>query len=196
MKKPLIFFLLVIFPFATFYVSNAQTSNDPSIKIVPENENYLYSTGETAIMNISVQSPAVKSETSIIHYRLSRNGVQVLREGTITLDRGKGSISATLNQPGFLRCDIKYATDKDTLYAACGCGFSVDEILPGGKLPENFDRFWREAKAELVRIPIDAKLVEAEAVDPGDAKRYKVSLANVNGTRVYGWFYHFETTSH
>lgn len=189
MKKTLIIFLLAIFPFATLTISYAQTSNTPSVKIVPENENYLYSTGETAVLNISIQNPASSSNVSIINYRLSLNGVQVLREGTITLDRGKGSISATLNQPGFLRCDIKYATDKDTLYAACGCGFSVNEILPGGKLPENFDRFWREAKAELVRIPIDAKLEEVEAVDPGDAKRYKVSLANVNGTRVYGWLH-------
>ncbi len=78
---------------------------------------------------------------------------------------------------------------KDTLYAATGCGFSVEEIHPEGKLPENFDRFWREAKAELIRIPIDAKLEEVEAVDPGDAKRYKVSLASVNGSRVFGWLH-------
>ncbi len=189
MKRTLIFLLLAMPPLASFYISYAQTSQGPSVTIVPENGSFLYLTGETAIMNISVQSPAVKSDASLIHYRLSRNGVQVLREGTITLDKGKGSISATLNQPGFLRCDIKYATDRDTLYATCGCGFSVDEILPGGKLPENFDRFWREAKAELVRIPIDAKMEEVDAVDPGDAKRYKVSLANVNGTRVYGWLH-------
>jgi cephalosporin-C deacetylase len=189
MKKTLIFLLLAMPPLASFYISYAQTSQGPSVTIVPENGSFLYRTGETAIMNISVQSPAVKSDASMIDYRLSRNGVQLLREGTITLEKGKGSINATLNKPGFLRCDIKYATDKDTLYAAFGCGFSVDEILPGGELPENFDRFWREAKAELVRIAIDAKLEEVEAVDPGDAKRYKVSLANVNGSRVNGWLH-------
>ncbi len=189
MKITLMFLFVAITAFASFYVSYAQAPKDPSISIVPENGKYLYQTGETAIMDISVQSPALKSDASMIYYRLSRNGVHLLREGTITLEKGVGKISATLNQPGFLRCDINYATDKDTLRAAFGCGFSVDEIIPGGELPENFDRFWREAKAELVRIPIDAKLEEVEAVDPGDSKRFKVSLANVNGSRVYGWLH-------
>ena len=88
MKRTLIFLLLAMPPLASYYISYAQTSQGPSVTIVPENGNYLYHTGETAIMNISVQSPAVKSDASMIQYRLSRNGVQVLREGTITLEKG------------------------------------------------------------------------------------------------------------
>ena len=189
MTKPLIYLLLVIPAFASFYISYAQTSKDPSVNIVPENGNYLYRTGETAVLNISVHTPGSISKASKITYRLSRNGVHTLKDGTVDLDEGKGSINATLDQPGFLRCDISCVAGKDTLYAACGFGFSVEEIRPGGKLPENFDRFWREAKAELLRIPIDAKLEEVAVVDPADAKRFKVSLANVNGSRVYGWLH-------
>ena len=189
MKKLLIYLLLVIPASASLTISYAQTSDDLSIKIVPENRNYLYRTGETAVLNINVHTPAAISDAPRINYRLSRNGVHTLKEDTFDLDEGKGSINATLNQPGFLRCDISCVAGKDTLYAACGCGFSVEEIRPAGKLPENFDRFWREAKAELIRIPIDAKLEEAAVVDPGDAKRFKVSLANVNGSRVYGWLH-------
>lgn len=189
MKKLLKYLLLAIPAFASYYVSYAQTSKDLSVNIVPENGNYLYRTGETAVLNINVHTPAAISYASRINYRLSRNGVHTLKEGTVDLDEGKGSINATLNQPGFLRCDISYVAGKDTLYAACGCGFSVEEIRPGGKLPENFDRFWREARAELLRIPIDAKLEEVAVVDPGDVKRYKVSLANVNGSWVYGWLH-------
>lgn len=189
MKIPLIFLMLALPAQALFYASYAQTSKEPAIYIEPDKGNYLFRTGETAVLNISVRNPAYTTDASLMYYRLSLNGIQTLREGSVDLEEGKGMISATLNQPGFLQCDIMYATVKDTLHAACGCGFSVDEILPGGELPENFDRFWREAKAELIRIPIDAKLEEVEAVDPGDAKRFKVSLANVNGTRVFGWFH-------
>ncbi|NOR33765.1 MAG: hypothetical protein GQ579_03690, partial [Bacteroidales bacterium] len=187
--KPLIYLLLIIPAFTSYHVSYAQSSKDLSVNIVPENGNYLYRKGETAVLNINVHTPAAISDASRIKYRLSRNGVHTLKEGTVDLDEGKGSINATLNQPGFLRCDIICVTGKDTLYAACGLGFSVEEIRPGGKLPENFNRFWREAKAELLRIPIDAKLEKVAVVDPGDAKRFKVSLANVNGSRVYGWLH-------
>jgi cephalosporin-C deacetylase len=189
MKKLLKYFVLMVSAFASLTLLYAQTSKDLSVTILPENGNYLYTTGETAVLNINVNSPAAISDAAKITYRLSRNGVQTGIEGTLDLDKGKGSIKATLNQPGFLRCDIRCVAGKDTLYAACGCGFSVEEIRPGGKLPENFDCFWREAKAELLRIPIDAKLEEVAVIDPGDAKRFKVSLANVNGSRVYGWLH-------
>ena len=183
------YLLLQVLAFSGLTLIYAQPSKDLSVTVEPENGNFLYRTGETAVLNVNVQAPAAIANAARINYRLSRNGVRTLIEGTLDLDEGKGSIKATLNQPGFLRCDISCVAGKDTLYAASGCGFSVEEIYPEGKLPDNFDRFWREAKAELIRIPIDAKLEEVEAVDPGDAKRYKVSLANVNGSRVYGWLH-------
>ena len=179
MKKLLKYLIIFIPVFASLTLSYAQTSKDLSVTIAPENGNYLYRTGETAILNINVHNPAAISDAPKISYMLSRNGVQTMLEGTLDLNEGNGKIKATLDQPGFLRCDISCVAGKDTMYAACGCGFSVEEIRPEGNLPENFDRFWREAKAELIRIPIDAKLEEVAVIDPGDAKRFKVSLANV-----------------
>ncbi len=181
--------LFVIVAFTGFTILNAQSSKELSIHIIPQNGKYLYQTGETVVLNISLLSPGNISDAPVISYRLSQNGDHSPIEGTLNLREGKGRIMATLDQPGFLRCDISCVAGKDTLYAACGCGFSVDEIRPEGTLPENFERFWREAKAELLRIPIDAKLEEVAAIDPGDAKRFKVSLANVNGSRVYGWLH-------
>ena len=189
MKKLIFNLTILILTCSGFVVSYAQTTEDPSIEIVPLNGKYLYHTGETAVMNINVTTPGNLKNSSVVTYRLSMNGVYTLEEGTITLDKGKGRINGILDQPGFLRCDIICTVGKDTLYAACGCGFNVEEIHPAGKLPENFDRFWREAKAELLRIPIDAQLEEVAVVDPGDAQRFKVSLANVNGSRVYGWLH-------
>jgi cephalosporin-C deacetylase len=189
MIKQLIYFALTVPALTVPAHSYTQTSKDLSVEIVPENGIYLYRTGETAILNVKLDAPAAIASTARIKYRLSRNGVRTMIEGTLDIDGGKGSIKATLEEPGFLRCDISCIAGEDTLSAACGCGFSVEEVHPGGKLPENFDRFWREAKAELIRIPIDAKLEEAAVADPGDAKRYKVSLANVNGSRVFGWLH-------
>ena len=171
MKQLLSYLVLVIPVSAGFCLSFAQTSEDLAIEIVPQDGNYLYRTGETAVLNINVLTPGAVSDATGINYRLSLNGATILKEGRLDLDEGKGRIKATLERPGFLRCDVSCIVGKDTLYAACGCGFSVEEIRPAGILPENFDRFWREAKAELLRIPIDAKLEEVEVVDPGDAKR-------------------------
>ncbi len=189
MKNPMKHLIPMLMVSAILTLSHAQTSKDITVKITPENGHYLYRTGETAILDVHVNAPADLANTARIKYRLSQNGALTNIEGILDLDEGKGSIKATLEQPGFLRGDISCIAGEDTLYAACGCGFSVEKIRPGGKLPEDFDRFWREAKAELLRIPIDPMVEEVEVIHPGDAKRYKVSLANVAGSRVYGWLH-------
>ncbi len=171
------------------FVSSAQTATGPSVEIVPQNGNYLYRLGETAVMEIHVITPGNLKNLSGVAYRLSADRDRTLEEGTLKLNKGNGRIKGTMEQPGFLRCDITVISGIDTLHAACGCGFNVEEIRPAGKLPENFDRFWREARAELLRIHMDPQIEEVSAVDPGDAQRFKIGMANVNGSRVYGWLH-------
>ncbi|MCD4711105.1 MAG: acetylxylan esterase, partial [Bacteroidales bacterium] len=189
MKNLVLFLTISILTFTSYFVSSAQTTTGPSVEIVPQNGNYLYRIGDTAVMNVNVITPGNIKNPTEVTYRLSADGDRTLEEGTLHLNKGKGRISGTLDQPGFLRCDITCTVGNDALHTACGCGFNVEEIHPAGKLPENYDRFWREAKAELLRIPIDAQLEEVAVVDPGDAQRFKVGLANVNGSRVYGWLH-------
>lgn len=167
----------------------AQESKEISLMVNPQEDKYLYQPGEPAILDITVLNPGHKTDRTELTYRWSLDGIQTLKEGSLLLDKNKGSISSTLDEPGFLRCDISCVIGDDTLKASCAFGFSVEEISARGQLPENFDRFWREAKAELLRIPLDPQLEKVAVVDSGDAERYKVSLANVNGSRVYGWLH-------
>ena len=188
MKKLLLALFLVLLAFTSPMVS-AQEAREVSLTVTPQNGKYLYQPGESVILNINVTKPDHVKDLPRISYRFSLDGIQTLEEGTIALDKIMVSVSSTLDQPGFLRCDISCVIGNDTLQTTCGCGFGVEEINSIGKLPENFDRFWREAKAELLRIPIDPRLEKVAVVDSGDAGRYKVSLANVNGSRVYAWLH-------
>jgi len=188
MKKLLLAISLALLVFTSPMVS-AQDARALSLRIIPQDGLYLYQAGESALLNISVMNPGEIKDPIRVNYRFSLDGINTLDEGTIELDHNKASISSSLDHPGFLRCDISCVIGNDTLQAVCGCGFGVEEIEAIGKLPENFDRFWREARAELLRIPLDPRLEMVEVVDPGDAERYKVSLGNVNGSRVYGWLH-------
>lgn len=162
---------------------------DPSITIVPQSGEYLYKKGEAVLLSIRLLDAPPLKDSPEINYRISLNGKEILSEAGLELQDGKGSIRTTSEQPGFLRCDLRCIFGKDTLRASCGIGFSVNEIQAKGTLPDNFDRFWREAKAELLRIPLDARVEEVAVLDSGDASRFKVSLAHVNGSRVYGWLH-------
>ena len=180
-----LFFMLAV----SFNFSQAQNIQDSSLEIFPQNGKYLYRTGETTVMIVNFERAESIQEGIPVTYHLTLNGVQTLKKGTVNLENGEAKIEGTLDQPGFLRCDISAVVRGDTLRAVCGCGFDVENIHASGRLPLNFDRFWREAKAELLRIPIDPETEEVEAVDPGDARRYKVSLALTGGSRVYGWLH-------
>ena len=184
MNRFTILLLLFISGLAVF----AQNVEQVSMEVTPVNESYLYKISEVAKMNIVVNSQTDVDKCDVT-YKLSLNGVEILSEGKVRLIKGKGTVSGTLAEPGFLRCDVTCVIGKDTLHAVGGCGFNVEEIKPKGKLPKNFKWFWDEAKIDLTRIPIDAQLEEIAVLDPGDARKYKVSLANVNGTRVWGWLH-------
>lgn len=180
--------LSIVFIFICLGNIFAQQKAANSLEITPDKGKYIYHEGEIVQMNLLIKTPGRIKNTEAI-YKISLNGVKEFKKGKVNLKDGKGVITATLNHPGFLRCDVTCLVNDDTLQATFGCGFNVEDIKPKGKLPSDFKRFWDEAKVELTRYPIDAQLEEAEAVDPGDENRYKVSLANVNGTRVYGWLH-------
>lgn len=178
--------LIVIFVFCSVFELGAQNSYELSLSVLPSDEKYLYEISEEVSLNIDLASQLMNNT---VFYEIRKNGKEVIDEGDIKLTNGRGKITSTLDCPGFLLCNVFGVAGTDTFRATCGYGFGVEKIMPKGELPANFKRFWDEAKVELVRIPIDARLEEVDAPDPGDAKRFKVSMANVNGTRVYGWLH-------
>ena len=189
MKNLFLYAVLILMAAVHFDTDAQESSKKVSLHIVPQNGKYLYNNGESAIMEVQLKGPENLLKTSRVSYLMSLNGRKTIKDGILELENGKGEITGTLDQPGFLRCDISAVVHGDTLRATCGCGFDVENIHASGRLPLNFDRFWREAQAELLRIPIDPETEEVEAVDPGDARRYKVSLALTGGSRVYGWLH-------
>lgn len=184
MNKLLLAFSLILLVFTGRGVSAQAT-----LTVFPQKGLYLYQTGESAHLNITVINPGKVKDRIKVSYKFSLDGINPLEEGVIELDNNKASVTSSLDRPGFLRCDISCVIGDDALHATCSCGFDVEEIEAIGKLPEDFDRFWREARAELLRIPLDPRLEKVAVVDSGDAERYKVSIANVDGSRVYGWLH-------
>ncbi|MBN2288001.1 MAG: acetylxylan esterase [Candidatus Glassbacteria bacterium] len=158
-----------------------------SLSVKADRPEQLYRLGEEAVFRVAVEGPGKLEGLSAVSYRLSEDGERTLAEGGLDLVRGRAELSGKLDRPGFLRLDLSLPAGEDTLRASCACGFAVEAIRSTGELPEDFDRFWREAAAELLRIPIDPLLVPVQAREKPGAAHYRVSLAGVQGTRVYGW---------
>lgn len=88
-------------------------------------------------------------------------------------------------QPGFVM--IKAEAENGGGSAACGVGFSPELLLPDAPEPADFDRFWAAAIKKADKIAPDPKLEELPEYSTEKYTAYKVSFANIDNTRIYGF---------
>ena len=91
-----------------------------------------------------------------------------------------------MDRPGLLRLDLTLISGADTVRAATAVGFSTDAIRPAGNTPPDWRLFWQQGLGELYRVPIDPQVSCGKNRNPA-CERYLVSLANIEGSRIYGW---------
>ncbi len=160
------------------------------LEIKPDKANYLCALGEQVTFNISGTWEDRRENCTYIHYRISQDCATTIKEVTAPFpSNGTMKVTGALDKPGFLRCDVMMFYGPDTVRAASCVGVQVNAIRPTGSPPKDFDRFWRSAKAELIRIPVDpiVELVQDSTI-PDGCTNYKISLASTGGGRVHGWF--------
>jgi len=170
---------LSLFPLSAF-------AEKLSLEVRADREDCRYSLGDSVTFTIDCRNPG-KIKQAALQYRLSEDGERVIAEGPLNFSGGSCSLKGALDRPGFLRLDLTLIADGDTTRAACGCAFSPESIRPTNVLPEDFDSFWRQARAELLRVPPDPRVEEAPDTAARGSRRYKVSLANIENSRIYGW---------
>jgi hypothetical protein len=104
-----------------------------------------------------------------------------LRNGTLVVDGG------TMKEPGFLRC-IAIATINNKTYRGLGtAAFDPQLIKPAVINPADFTAYWDQAKAELAKIPIDARMTLLPDRCTENVNVYHVNLQNFRtGARLYG----------
>lgn len=102
--------------------------------------------------------------------------------GTLDLDGG------TMTTPGFLRC---IATPSGGGRGLATAAFAPEQIRPTQTEPADFDAFWARAKAELARLPIDARVTLLPAQSNDKVEAFQVNLQTIGtepgtASRFYG----------
>jgi len=97
------------------------------------------------------------------------------------------SISGTLHEPGFLRCEVQYVTRTHTYTGMAAAGFEPEKIKAVTRMPHDFDEFWQDGMKELEKIPLDVELTPLPEHSSEEQTAYKISFANINNTRIYGY---------
>jgi cephalosporin-C deacetylase-like acetyl esterase len=159
-----------------------------AVSVVTDRTDALYHVGEKAAFSIEVKREEQSGQEGAVTYALSLDGAGDLGRGTAKLENGKAAVSGSLDKPGILRCTVTFSPDgQQRVTAMAAAAFDPDKIQPTATVPADFEAFWDAQKAELAKVPVDAKLEPVTDANQS-LEVFKITLANINGSRVHGYF--------
>lgn len=121
--------------------------------------------------------------TATYNIRYDRGQAPDITEGTVQVFGGRGQISFTLNEPGFVYC---YVTLNGQTSVA-GAAFSPFQIKEYEEDPTDFDAFWQRWKNQLAAVPMNP-VVRPLFPDPNSQTTdFRINLGMIDGRRVYGY---------
>lgn len=174
-----------------FLVSAQAFSQPPQhVKVIvgPDRADWTYKTNDKAKFSVTVLQDGVPMKNVKLRYEYgpekmtpTKKDSAVLSSGTTTIDAG------TLKTPGFLRCIATVKVDGKEYRGLATAGFDPSQIKPTIESPSDFTSFWEQAKAELAKIPVDARMTLLPERSTEKVNVYHVSLQNFRpGARLYG----------
>ncbi|MBC6367289.1 acetylxylan esterase [Algoriphagus sp. AK58] len=181
-------FLLSLFFLGFIQLSFAQIPRQfLDITVSPDRPSWVYSLGEKVEFIVSVTQSGRPVPVENVRFFVKEEKMNPIQEGSLELKEGKAIISAQgMKNPGFLRCEV-FATIDGKEYRGLGtAAFEPEKIQPTVKMPEDFEAFWSEAKAELEKIPLEPKMVHIPERSTDAVDVYHVNFRNIGNSRVYG----------
>jgi cephalosporin-C deacetylase-like acetyl esterase len=168
----------------------AQRSFDPMVRVIigPDHANWVYKRGEKARFLVTVMEFGNPLNNVPVSYEIGPERMKpvkkdslVLSKGTVLLDGG------TMLVPGFLRCRVVAKVDGKEYEGMATVGFDPLDIRPTIENPSDFSTFWDQAKEELSKIPIDARVTLMPSRCTEKVNVYQVNMQNYPArTRLYG----------
>jgi len=164
------------------------------VQVAPTKSGWTYQLGEKVDFEVRILKNGQPLTDCEIRYQVGLEKMPPETEASRKLKKGTTTIrGGTLNQPGFLRCEVWVEHQGVTYHDWGTAGIAPEEIKPTVKMPEDFDQFWSDAKAQLTNVPLDASFTLVPELSTADINVYHVNLKNIKtpqawrgNSRVYG----------
>jgi cephalosporin-C deacetylase len=184
LRQLLLLFVLVFSLFAQDRVGTLH------LQVSLDRADWLYKPGEAVRFHISAVQDGHPVEGIKVTYRIGPEMLPPRLDKTVSLTaKGLTVDGGTMDGPGFLRCIATVEHNGKTYRASATAGFSPELIQPTQKNPADFDEFWNAAKAELAKLPLDAKRTLLPEYGNAEASCYHLDLQNVGGGSAPSRFY-------
>jgi cephalosporin-C deacetylase len=181
------FFLLFLMLFAGAAIAQPVEQN---VKVIigPDHPNWVYKVGEPVKFNVSVLQYGNPLKNVKVVYELGPEKMSPEKRDSMQLSNGLATIEAgTMKTPGFYRCVVTAEVNGKKYSSLATVGFDPGQIKPAAVNPDDFVQFWNNAKADLAKIPMDARMTLLPERSTEKVNVYHVNIQNFRlGSRLYG----------
>ncbi len=185
---------VMLFVFLTVAAATAQQARQPEsdykLSARAEREDAVYQKGEKVLFRIQLTEKGKPLSKQKIQYNITGDG-GYLKKGTVESSDSRVELEASLDRPGFLKCDVHWQDGQGNKASGiAGAAVAPLEIRPARPEPTDFDAFWTARKKELDDLPIEAAL---QKVDAGKQAKPNVEVFDVKvnctgGKSMSGYF--------
>lgn len=169
---------------------------DVQVWIRLDRPNWTYAPGETAKFHVTLLCDQQPVGGLAVTYEVGPEKMPAEQKTAIVPVEGLTIDGGTMREPGFLQCIVSVELNGKTYRGLSTAGFAPEKIQPTQTEPADFDAFWAAGKAELAKIPLDARRTLQPERCTSKVDVYHVSFQNVpvrststgtpSGTRIYG----------
>lgn len=180
---------LFFLSFSAFAQSQSRSAQLIQVLVSPNKADWTYALGEEASFEVTVLKHQVPVENATVTYQIGLEKMPPTQSGEVTLSSGSAVVGkkASLDAPGFLRCEVRVTVDGADYRGFATAAFAPESIQPTQQLPDDFWAFWNTAKAEAAKIPMDAELTLLPERGTETVDVYEVNIQHYAvGTRLYG----------
>ena len=184
-NKHLIFLALI---FISSVVVAQPVSTRIKVVVAPDHSDWLYKLNEPAIFKVTVLKDGNPMKNIQIKYQVGAEKMEPLKKDSVMLPTGIFTIpAATLKAAGFLQCIATVKLEGKEYRGLATAGYEPSSIKPTVENPKDFISFWENAKAELSKIPMDARMTLLPERCTENVNVYHVNIQNFRlGARLYG----------
>jgi cephalosporin-C deacetylase-like acetyl esterase len=138
-----------------------------TLKVASDRADATYRRGNTVTFTVSLTRDATAERVSApeAKWSITKDGRPLNRTGTDALTGGALTLTATLDEPGFLHCMVECtpAAGVPKLTARAGAAIEPLAIAPSLPAPPDFDAFWAEQRRKLAATPANLRLVPVKS---------------------------------
>lgn len=160
------------------------------VRVAPDHPDWTYKPGEKVQFRIFVTADNIPLSVPVSY----SVGKELMPAATIQASVGPEGLlvdGGTLNEPGFIRCKVETEVAAHTYRGAAAAAFSPEKIAATQTDPADFDVFWEQGRAELAKIPMDARMTLMPEACTSKINVYHVSFRSTGDSwqspaRIYG----------